>query len=707
MLLSIAMIVKNEEKKIVKSLEAIKQLDGYIDYEIIIVDTGSDDDTVKIVKQYTEKVYIHEWNGNFADMRNISISHCRGEWILILDADEILENKEMLIKVLKDKESSKVNSVSLRIKNLDNDGRVLAELSLLRLFRRTNEFKYIGRIHEQPLWQNPLKHSNIVLMHDGYTNDNYKKIISKSKRNRELLLKDLEDGVNKLYTLYQLGQNYGFEDKILKSTEYLKEAYRLIKKDGIEEKYLYIIHLYAKNLMNLGQYKKVIMLASEGLKYEPSNIDFNFMMAFSKLYLYENEESIKYFDKYLKIQGQYEVGEKIPFTLMSVYTVDRKKEAIRGWCEANLRKKKYKEIIEKTLKEKVSIKKHIYRYFIESCIRTRNIKDLKAYLEIINISEKMVDELNEIINNMILEEGEKSICLLVKELTGFNRDVDKVIKVILKENIDIGEYDLKRYSKLNLEAIKLALKENINILDELISIGREEVEEYINGIVSDIENMTIVISYIDSNFITDDINKLLLKISIEEALLNCGNIEKKEYEEILYKTIRDKYCYIKMVYSEQIYKGNYKLIPVRNDRFYCELIYCLGMLHNNYLEGILKIKQLLEIYNEKHAIINVFIDSLDKNITVNKDMILELDIVLTNLEFMIDENGIERGENIIDELLKTFKYHSKLYNLKGVLEYVKGNTIEAEKSFYKSIVFDIENQESEECLKIISGSKSL
>ena len=88
MLLSIVMMVKNEERYLDKTLYALNDLRKDIDTELIILDTGSTDSTVEIAKKYTDKVYFSKWNDNFADMRNISISYASGDWILILDADE-------------------------------------------------------------------------------------------------------------------------------------------------------------------------------------------------------------------------------------------------------------------------------------------------------------------------------------------------------------------------------------------------------------------------------------------------------------------------------------------------------------------------------------------------------------------------------------------------------------------------------------------
>lgn len=102
MLLSIVMIVKNEEKILEKTLKSLTTLRNSIESELIIVDTGSTDDTIKISKKYTEKVYFHNWNNDFSSMRNISISYAKGEWLLILDADEILIDSSTIVKFFKD-----------------------------------------------------------------------------------------------------------------------------------------------------------------------------------------------------------------------------------------------------------------------------------------------------------------------------------------------------------------------------------------------------------------------------------------------------------------------------------------------------------------------------------------------------------------------------------------------------------------------------
>ncbi|MEO6119524.1 MAG: glycosyltransferase family 2 protein [Terriglobales bacterium] len=82
MSLSVAIITKNEEANIRRTLESVKWAD-----EIVVVDSGSTDRTCDIAREYGAKVFVEEWKG-FAKQKNSAIEKCSGDWILSLDADE-------------------------------------------------------------------------------------------------------------------------------------------------------------------------------------------------------------------------------------------------------------------------------------------------------------------------------------------------------------------------------------------------------------------------------------------------------------------------------------------------------------------------------------------------------------------------------------------------------------------------------------------
>lgn len=81
--ISVVIITYNEEHNINACLESVQWAD-----EIVVVDTGSTDDTVALAKQYTNRVFSHKHVGYVEPVRNFAISKAKGDWILLLDADE-------------------------------------------------------------------------------------------------------------------------------------------------------------------------------------------------------------------------------------------------------------------------------------------------------------------------------------------------------------------------------------------------------------------------------------------------------------------------------------------------------------------------------------------------------------------------------------------------------------------------------------------
>ena len=94
------MISKDEEKFIGKSLESAKEIAD----ELIVVDTGSKDKTKNIAAELGAKVFDLEWKDDFSLAHNYAISKATGDWILVLDADEMISTKDhkRLLKLLEE-----------------------------------------------------------------------------------------------------------------------------------------------------------------------------------------------------------------------------------------------------------------------------------------------------------------------------------------------------------------------------------------------------------------------------------------------------------------------------------------------------------------------------------------------------------------------------------------------------------------------------
>ncbi len=153
--LSVAMIVKNEEAHIMKTLASV----GQIADEIVVVDTGSTDRTKEILGRF-ERVKLYDLKlepFHFGDARNFSFSKCTGEWILWLDADDLLKNAEGVLEEIKN--AAETTDAFFAVYNyaFNKSGMCVARHWKERLIRNNGSMKWAGVLHESVIPNRELK----------------------------------------------------------------------------------------------------------------------------------------------------------------------------------------------------------------------------------------------------------------------------------------------------------------------------------------------------------------------------------------------------------------------------------------------------------------------------------------------------------------------------------------------------------------------
>lgn len=147
--ISVVIITRNEEGNIQKCLDTVSWVD-----EIIIIDSYSDDKTVEIAKNYTDKIFFNEWKDSFSEQKNFGISKANGKWLLVLDADERL-SPELQSNIKKIIKNGKYNGYWFSRKTFITPTRYLAHGFFypdyqLKLFRNNLGISYENRVHEEP-----------------------------------------------------------------------------------------------------------------------------------------------------------------------------------------------------------------------------------------------------------------------------------------------------------------------------------------------------------------------------------------------------------------------------------------------------------------------------------------------------------------------------------------------------------------------------
>ncbi len=166
---SLCMIVKNEEKNIEKCLNSIKDLFD----EIIIVDTGSTDNTKNIIEKYTENIYDFIWINDFSAARNHAFSLATKDYIMWLDADDILKEEDyQKLKKLK-KNMNKDYDIIMMKYNIafDQVGNPTFSYYRERLLKRERNYKWNDRVHEYIELSGNIHKEDIAITHDKTTNE--------------------------------------------------------------------------------------------------------------------------------------------------------------------------------------------------------------------------------------------------------------------------------------------------------------------------------------------------------------------------------------------------------------------------------------------------------------------------------------------------------------------------------------------------------
>jgi glycosyltransferase involved in cell wall biosynthesis len=265
--LSLCMIVKNEEKHLELCLNSVK---GYVN-EIIIVDTGSTDDTKRIASEFTEKIFDYKWIDDFSAARNYAISLSNCEYILILDADEVIENPDEI------KEAIRLNKdvYLFTIKNTLSNGGSYSHIAY-RMFRNHLGLKFENRLHEhlniESIPNLAIGRSNALINHVGYTAEiTLEK--DKNKRNLELIKKEAR--VNPTdYNIYNLGRSYFTVGDYPVALRYFQKSYQM------NHDRPYIPDLIAKMglcLLHMKKFEDGLRIVQDALNLYPNEVDLLFL----------------------------------------------------------------------------------------------------------------------------------------------------------------------------------------------------------------------------------------------------------------------------------------------------------------------------------------------------------------------------------------------------------------------------------------------
>lgn len=314
--LSLCMIVKNEEENLPRCLDVMRKVSD----ELIIVDTGSTDRTSDIAKRYDAKLYSFKWNDNFSDARNASLGLATGEWILILDADEVIADKDLeALKGLCN--NTDFDAFSFITRNYINDSRgaiwvpndnSYKEGALytgwftsikVRLFKNDNRIRFNGVLHE--LVEPSIRRINLKIgkteipVHHYGTAKTGLPVKDKKRKYLDYCNKKIDEEPENPKAYYEYGilcAEAGLHEEAVRS---FKNTLKL------DPDFPLVDGLLGASLISLGYYEEAIIFLRRGITKEPENPGLYNNTASAYFELANFEEAINLFKKAIEINPAY------------------------------------------------------------------------------------------------------------------------------------------------------------------------------------------------------------------------------------------------------------------------------------------------------------------------------------------------------------------------------------------------------------------
>lgn len=292
MTISLTMIVKNEASRLAACLESAQ---GFVD-EIVIVDTGSTDNTMQVARQYTDKVFSYAWQHDFSAARNYALSQASGDWILYLDADEKLVCADCTLKdlIVKDKN---IEAYMLPLEHPINESTgEFNNFLVLRLFKNNNEYYFTGRIHEQVV----VKNRQVVGVAEGVKIKHAllspKERNLKKGRNLRFLKAEIKDEPENPFLCYYLGVEWLGLGKPKLALPLLEKAYSKLTDDFIMFKSAALRYLLTC-LNLLQEFERVICLGQEAALHYVNYADVYYLTGCALEEKAEYKIALKWFHK--------------------------------------------------------------------------------------------------------------------------------------------------------------------------------------------------------------------------------------------------------------------------------------------------------------------------------------------------------------------------------------------------------------------------
>ncbi|MBW1961903.1 MAG: tetratricopeptide repeat protein [Deltaproteobacteria bacterium] len=292
------MIVRNEEKLLPACLKSIRD---YVD-ELVIVDTGSTDDTIKIAESFGARVYHHPWENHFSKHRNQSLAYAQSDWILVIDADEELMGGSgpLLREAVRTAEG--IDGIAAIVECAFGHHGASAYSNSIRVIRSNGKIHYKGRVHNYLVGVKRVLWVPIRIYHHGYVLDRETQL-KKFKRTVKLLKRDIQEDPSNPRPHHFLAASYLSENMYKEGALEARKAIDLYEKNANQShNYLWSLYIATSCYLELGDIEAARKLAEKGVNICPDSMDLHYTLAIVAYKMNNRTMFHQHMDRYLNIK---------------------------------------------------------------------------------------------------------------------------------------------------------------------------------------------------------------------------------------------------------------------------------------------------------------------------------------------------------------------------------------------------------------------
>ncbi|MCH5342798.1 MAG: glycosyltransferase [Acetatifactor sp.] len=254
-ILSISLLSGGRNKgELRKCLDSLGPIRDQLSSELIVVDTGCDEEARAIIEEYADQVVDFAWCGDFAKARNAGLKEAKGEWFLYIDDDEYFVNVSELVEFFQSGEYKQYGQACYYQRNYaDHSGRRYQDAWASRMIKMSPEVHFVDRIHE---YFTPINGANKLLPtvwvdHYGYVYDTPEEREQHKQRNMKLLEEELGENPDNLRIRAHLANEYRAAWNFEKLVEICEDSLKHLKKEKSSDYNSWIQCFYQGKLMAL------------------------------------------------------------------------------------------------------------------------------------------------------------------------------------------------------------------------------------------------------------------------------------------------------------------------------------------------------------------------------------------------------------------------------------------------------------------------